>query len=58
MGAFGDLADDSAACLAGDASLDLTNAELGRDGKRLDFVHDPFWDGPVSEVFSARSCDG
>jgi hypothetical protein len=52
-GAFGDLADDPAACLAGDPGLDLTNAEVGRDGKCLDFAHDPLRDGRAAEVFSA-----
>ena len=52
--AFGDLADDPAACLACDPGLDLTNAEVGRDSERLDFVHDPLWDGRAAEVFAAR----
>src|SRR5271165_2207281 len=52
-GAFSDFADIPAACLAYDPGLDLTNAEVGRDGKRLDFAHDPLWDGRTAEVFSA-----
>lgn len=52
-GAFGDLTDDPVAYLACDPGLYLASAEVGRDGKRLDFGYSLLWNSRAAEVLSA-----